>query len=305
MAPSSGTPGEVEVEGRRLVLSNLDKVFWPQVGFTKGDMIGYYRSVAPALLPHLRGRALTLRRSPDGVEGWYWFQNRCPHPPPWMRTEAILSSSTPEKVFRYCVVDDLASLLWVANLASIELHPLLSSPARPAQPSALVFDLDPGPPAHLLDCCRVALRLRHLLGNLGLASFAKTSGASGLHVYVPLNKPHAFEDVKPFARRMARVLMDECPQLVVDRPGRSVRRGKVLVDWSQNNSARSMVAAYSLRATQVPSVSTPVGWPEVEQAVKAGDSGLLRFGPAQVLQRVGRLGEIFRPVLELKQQISS
>lgn len=287
---------EVAADGRGLVLTNLDKVLWPEVGFTKRQMISYYASIAPVLLPHLRARPLTLKRYPDGVEGLYWFQTECRGRPSWMRTHRISN-------FDYCIVDDLAALLWVANLASIELHPLLWVAEGPPTPSAVVFDLDPGPPAGLVACCRVALRVRSYLAVLGLESCAKTSGLEGLHVFVPLNGTAGFEATRSFARDIARTLAEEDRNVVIDRADRRLRSGKVFVDWAQNNAMRSMVAPYSLRAAAVPRPSMPVTWDEVEEAVATSRTSHLEVVAGELIDRVEALGDLFGPVLELRQDL--
>ncbi len=306
-APAVGAPGastEIDIEGRRVTLTNLDKILWPEVGFTKRQMISYYVAIAPALLPHLADRPLTVKRYPDGVEGWFWFQTQCRHRPPWLRTIELPSASRPGKAFDYCVVDDLPSLVWVANLASIELHPLLALTGAVDQPRTMVFDLDPGPGADVIDCCDIALRLREDLDRFGLGSFPKTSGLKGLHVYVPLNLPCSYSETKAFARDVARLLAQKHPERVVDKSQRSLRDDKVLVDWSQNNPTRSTVAPYSLRAARVPAVSTPLEWREVEEAVERRSRTLLAFHAADVLGRVEDVGDPFRPVLELQQTLS-
>ncbi len=300
---------EVEIEGRRLRLSNLDKLLWPRVGFTKGAMIDYYAAVGPALVPHIAGRPLTLARFPDGVEGRGWYQSNCRGRPEWLQTRTIIGKAGQR--LELCVVNDLPSLMWVANFGAVEIHPFLASGERQDEPAVVVFDLDPGPPAGFLECCSVALSLRGVLDGLGLASFPKTSGSLGLHVYVPLNTPHSFTDTKEFARAVAAQLATRHAERVVDVQRRSLRPGKVLIDWLQNDPTRSTVAPYSLRATSPPSVSTPVTWDEIEGAVggrdpSGGSRGAasverLRFGPAEVLDRVERLGDLFRPVLELRQ----
>lgn len=300
--PSAAT-ADVEIDGRRLRLTNLDKVLWPDAGFTKRQMISYYVAIAPVLLPHLADRPLTLKRYPDGVDGWFWFQTRCRHHPSWMRTVELPSASRSGERFDYCVVDDLASLVWVANLASIELHPLLSATGGVDHPRAMVFDLDPGPAVDVIDCCEIALRLRETLDRVGLASFPKTSGLKGLHVYVPLNLACGYTETKAFARNVARLLKESHPERVVDRSERSLRAGKVLVDWSQNNAIRSTVAAYSLRAARVPAVSTPLEWREVEEAIQHRNRALLAFDAADVLERMDALGDPFRPVLQLQQTL--
>jgi bifunctional non-homologous end joining protein LigD len=293
----------VEIGRRVLSLSNLDKVLWPEAGFTKGQMIAYYRAVAPALLPHLAGRPVTLKRYPDGVDGWCWFQTRCPSPPAWLRTHRVPSTADADRVFDYCGIEDEASLVWAANLAAIELHPLLCRADRLDRPAELVFDLDPGHPAGLVDCCRTALRLREALDGLGLASFPKTSGWLGLHVYVPLAPTHNFDDTKRFARSLARRLAREHPEHVLDRAERAQRIGRVFIDWSQNNPARSMVAPYSLRGASAPTVSMPLAWEEVERAVGTEDEAPLIFAASRVMDRLDRLGDLFRPALETEQAL--
>ncbi|HET8734069.1 MAG TPA: non-homologous end-joining DNA ligase [Anaeromyxobacteraceae bacterium] len=294
---------EVEVEGRRLLLRNLDKVLYPDAGFTKGDVVDYYRRIAPALLPHLRDRPLTLKRYPEGVDGPFFYEKRCPaHRPAWVRTEAIWSEVNGEDL-DYCVVDDLPTLIWLAGLADLELHTSLSPARAVERPTVLAFDLDPGPPADLATCCEVALLLRRLLHALELESFPKTSGSKGLQVYVPLNGPASYARTKPFAHAVARVLEQHHPDLVVERMAKSLRGGKVLVDWSQNDPHKTTVSVYSLRARARPTISTPVRWREVEKAARSGDAGGLWFEPAAVLRRVARSGDLFGPVLKLHQRL--
>ncbi len=294
---------EVEVEGRRLLLRNLDKVLYPEADFTKGDVVDYYRRIAPVLLPHLRDRPLTLKRYPEGVDGAFFYEKRCPaHRPAWVRTEAIWSDVNGEDI-DYCVVDDLPTLVWLAGLADLELHTSLSTARAVDRPTVLAFDLDPGPPADLATCCEVALILRRLLHALELESFPKTSGSKGLQVYVPLNGPVSYGRTKPFAHAVARVLEQRHPDLVVERMAKSLRGGKVLVDWSQNDRHKTTVCVYSLRARARPTISTPVRWREVEKAARSGDAGGLWFEPAAVLRRVARSGDLFAPVLSLHQRL--
>jgi bifunctional non-homologous end joining protein LigD len=304
MNPQSADPHperDIVLEGRALSLARLEKVLWPGDGFTKGDLIDYYRSVAAVILPHLEGRPVTLARFPDGMDGPAWYQSNCRGHPPWMRTREVRARTG--ETLEYCVINDLPSLVWAANQATIELHPFLWTESSPEQPTAVVFDLDPGAPATITACCRVALRIRALLEEEGLESFPKTSGAHGLHVYVPISVSHGFEDTKPFARRVAAALAEELPDQVVDRPSKSLRRGRVLVDWGQNDVNRSTIAVYSLRAAASPAVSTPLRWEEVE-AGSEGDPGRLRFGPGEVLDRVDALGDVFWPVMQLRQPLS-
>jgi bifunctional non-homologous end joining protein LigD len=294
---------EVEVEGRRLLLRNLDKVFYPATGFTKGDVVDYYRRVAPALLPHLRDRPLTLKRFPEGVDGPFFYEKRCPaHRPGWVRTEAIWSEVNGEEL-DYCVVDDLPTLIWLAGIADLELHTSLSPARAVDRPTVLAFDLDPGPPADLATCCEVALILRRLLHALELEAFPKTSGSKGLQVYVPLNGPTSYDRTKPFAHAVARVLEQNHPDLVVERMAKSLRANKVLVDWSQNDPHKTTVSVYSLRARERPTVSTPLRWREVEKVARGGDPDALRFEPDAVLRRIARAGDLFAPVLTLHQRL--
>jgi bifunctional non-homologous end joining protein LigD len=287
------------VDGRTVRLTSADKVLWPETGFTKGDMIEYYRRVAPALLPHLADRPVTLGRFPDGVEGPGFAQNECRGRPDWLATAPIPLRSG--RVRRFCVVNDLPSLLWLANLGTIELHPYLRRVERLDEPTALVLDLDPAPPASLAECCRIALTARELLAESSLASFAKTSGAAGLHVFVPLRTRCSFAAAKAFARVLAERLETAAPGLALARMQRSSRAGKVFVDWLQNDPMRSTVAPYSLRATPSPNVSTPVTWEEVEAC--AARETPLAFGPDEVLERLEGLGELFAPVLDCTQQL--
>ena len=273
-------------------LKNLDKVLWPAAGFTKGHMVEYYREVAPAVLPHLAGKPVVVRRFPDGVESLNWFQNELRGRPEWVRTVPIGVRSG--AVQQFALVEDVRTLLWAANLASIELHPFLARAEALSRPTVAVFDLDPGPPADLLDCCRVALRLRERLEALGLASFAKVSGSVGLHVYLPLDGDVGFDATRRFARALAAELAGEG---VVERFDHSVRAGKVLIDWRQNERGRQMVAPYSLRGTVWPTVSAPVGWEEIERAVGERRAELLVFDARDALERLERLGDLFRPVL--------
>jgi bifunctional non-homologous end joining protein LigD len=293
----------VEIEGRRLRLVNLDKVFYPATGFTKGQVIDYYRRVAPALLPHLQGRPLTLKRYPDGVTGPFFYEKRCPaHRPEWVRTEPVWSETAGETI-DFCVVDDLATLVWAANLADLELHTALHRFPDVEHPTALVFDLDPGLPADAVQCCEVALVLRALFDRLGLAAFPKTSGSKGLQVYVPLDGAAGYDATKAFARAVAEGLEGERPDLVVSSMKRALRAGKVLVDWSQNDAHKTTVCVYSLRARDRPTVSTPLRWQEVEEALRRRDAGLVAFDAAAALERVARHGDLFAPLLTLRQAL--
>jgi bifunctional non-homologous end joining protein LigD len=288
------------VDGRELKLSNLSKVLYPQVGFTKGDLIDFYSAISPVLLAHLHGRALTVTRWPDGVEGKSFFQKQSPaHRPEWVRTARISSATKP---IDYTLGDDLPTLVWLANLAAVELHVPLALADAIERPTAVVFDLDPGPPATVIECCRVALLLHDMFEHLGPESFVKTSGSKGLQLYLPLNRPDVtFADTKPFAKAVAELLEQSEPDLVVSRMTKARREGRVLIDWSQNDQKKTTVCAYSLRATPRPTVSTPLEWDEVRAALDAGDPALLAFEAHDVLERVAAKGDLFAPVLSLVQ----
>jgi bifunctional non-homologous end joining protein LigD len=278
-------------------------VLWPETGFTKGQMIDYYARVADAILPHLQGRPLTLKRYPNGVEAGSFYEKRCPgHRPDWVETAAIWSGRN-EGDIDYCLCNEKATLVWMAQLASLELHPSLSLAAQIERPTVLAFDLDPGAPADILDCCRVALRLREMFAGLGLECFAKTSGSKGLQVYVPLNGDVAYEQTKPFARAVAQTLERDEPKRVVSRMAKKLRKGKVFVDWSQNDQHKTTVSVYSLRAKERPTASTPVGWDEVERALERSEPDALSFEADAVLKRVAKRGDLFAPVLELAQEL--
>jgi bifunctional non-homologous end joining protein LigD len=273
------------------------------VGFTKGQMIDYYARIAPAILPHLRDRPLTLKRYPNGVEEAFFYEKRCPsHRPPWVNTAPIWSGRN-EGEIDYCLCNDRATLIWLAQLASIALPPSLSRAEPIERPTVLAFDLDPGVPADIIDCCRVGLRLRQLFEGLGLECFPKTSGSKGLQVYLPLNTDVTYDDTKPFAQAVAQAMERSNPELVVSRMAKELRKGKVLVDWSQNDEHKTTVAVYSLRARERPTVSTPVDWDEVERAAEEGDAELLRFESHEVVKRFEEDGDPFAPVLELRQEL--
>jgi bifunctional non-homologous end joining protein LigD len=294
---------EIAAQGRTLRLTNREKVLYPGGGFTKGQLVDYYAAVAPVLLPHLAGRPLTLKRCPDGVEGEHFYEKRCPsHRPEWVRTTAVWSERQRERI-DYCVVEDLPALLWTANLAAVELHPSLARARDPYTPTALVFDLDPGPPAGLRECCRVASWIRELLELLGLQTVVKTSGAKGLQVYVPLNTEVAYEQTKTFAHAVARLLEKQHPKLVLSRMTKSLRAGKVLIDWSQNDPHKTTVCVYSLRARERPAISTPLSWEEVEQAARRRREPELSAEPAELLARVERHGDLCAPLLALTQTL--
>jgi bifunctional non-homologous end joining protein LigD len=307
------TSQQVEVDGRELKLTNLDKVLYPEAGFTKGEVVDYYAKVAPAIVPHLRGRALTLRRFPEGVDDTdaAFFEKRCPkHRPEWVQTAAV-EAGPHAGVIDFCVCEDLPTLVWMAQLASIELHPSLSLAEASDRPTVLAFDLDPGPPADVIDCCRVALRLRELFAHFDVQCFPKTSGSKGLQVYAPLNVDEVSyeadgddgQGTKPLARAIAQLLEKQTPDLIVSKMKKVERKGKVFVDWSQNHRRKTTIAVYSLRARERPTVSTPVTWEEVERAVERDDADSLVFEAKDVLNRIEKHGDLFAPVLELKQKL--
>jgi bifunctional non-homologous end joining protein LigD len=293
----------VDIQGRQLKLSNLNKVLYPATGFTKGQVIDYYARIAPVLVPHLAGRPLTLKRYPNGVDSEYFFEkNATAHRPDWVKTAPIWSEHNRRNI-NYILADDLPTVVWMANLAAIELHPSLSLAKDIVCPTMMVFDLDPGPPANIVQCAQVGLWLREIFEHFRLQSFPKTSGSKGLQIYVPLNTPLSYETTKPFAHALARLLEDQHRELVVSDMKKELRKGKVLVDWSQNDEHKTTIAVYSLRAREHPTVSTPVKWEEVERLVKKKDAGLLVFEADHVLKRVEKMGDLFEPVLKLKQKL--
>jgi bifunctional non-homologous end joining protein LigD len=293
--------GQVEVEGRALKLSNRDKVLYPKTGFTKGDVIDYYVAVAPVLLPHLRGRPLTLKRYPDGVEGQYFYEKQCPsHRPEWVRTAPV---ETGRKTIDFCVADDLPTLVWLANLADLELHTSLATAEDVTRPTMLMFDLDPGPGMGILDCAEVALWLRDVFESLKLRTFVKTSGSKGLHAQVPLNSEVTYEQTKPFARAVAELMAKHHGERVVSRMTKRLREGRVLVDWSQNDEHKTTVCAYSLRARERPTVSTPLEWEEVEAALENSDEAALVFEAPAVVERVRERGDPLAEALTLRQEL--
>jgi bifunctional non-homologous end joining protein LigD len=283
---------QVEVDGRKLTLSNLDKVLYPEAGFTKAQVIDYYLHVAPVMLPHIASRAVTIKRYPEGVDGEFFFQKNAPaHRPDWVPTAKLPSpgSTKSRETIEYILGGDLPTLIWAANLAALELHTPMWRYPHVGEPDLLVFDLDPGPPATVVECCEVALLLRPLLTEQGLAPLAKTSGGKGLQLYAAvasMTSPQTSELAKGLAER----LEQERPELIVAKMTKALREGKVLIDWSQNNAAKTTVAPYSLRARSQPTVSTPVTWDEVENCKRAAD---LVFTADQVMERVDAKGDLF------------
>jgi bifunctional non-homologous end joining protein LigD len=292
------------IERRELKLSNLDKPLYPKDGFLKRDVIDFYSSIATTIGAHLKGRALTVKRWPDGVDGKAFFQKQAPaHRPDWVQTVTLPSEKKP---IDYLLAEDRATLVWLANLAALELHVPLARAEAPERPTTLVFDLDPGPPATAIECCGVALTLQGMFENLGLQSFVKTSGKKGLQLYAPLNDPDVtFAQTKPFAKTVAELLEEAQPELIVSRMTKTERPGKVLIDWSQNDRNKTTVCVYSLRATERPTVSTPLQWDEVRSALDGGDPEALRFEASEVLERVSERGDLFAPVLSLVQKLPS
>jgi bifunctional non-homologous end joining protein LigD len=294
---------ELVVKGKKLSVSNLDKVLYPKVGFTKGQVIDYYIKIAPVLLPHLKDRPLTMKRYPNGVDKEFFYEKNCPtHRPNWVRTAKVWSEGN-NRYMNYCLAQDLPTLVWAANLADLELHTSLAKKADVAKPTVMVFDLDPGAPADIVQCCQVGLWLRDLLGAMKLKSFAKTSGSKGLQIYVPLNTPVTFDQTKDLSRALAQLLENEHGNLVTSNMSKSVRKGKVFVDWSQNDEHKTTVCVYSLRAKDEPTVSTPVTWDEVENCLKKKKADLLKFRSDQTVARVGKNGDLFAPVETLKQKL--
>jgi bifunctional non-homologous end joining protein LigD len=290
----------VEVEGRSIKLSNLDKVLYP-TGFTKAEVVNYYARIAPTILPHLRDRALTRKRFPNGVEGASFYEKNCPsHRPDWVGVHPIVGE---EGLIEFCQIDSLAAITWLANLAALELHTSMARVADPDAPTMVVFDLDPGAPADLVDCCEVGLWLRHVLASVGLECAAKTSGSKGLQVYLPLNTPAGYAETAGFSRTLAQLLEREHPDRVVSVQRKTLRVGKVLIDWSQNARHKTTVCVYSLRARPRPTVSTPVAWDEVEACLDARDPEVITFEAPQVVERVAALGDLFAPTLSLSQDL--
>jgi bifunctional non-homologous end joining protein LigD len=292
---------EVAVDGRRLKLSNLDKVLYPEAGFTKAQVLDYYTKIAPALLSHLSQRPLTLKRYPDGVDAEYFYEKQCPgHRPDWVATAPVWSGRN-ERTIDFCLANDLPTLVWVANLASLELHTALHCAPALDRPTSVVFDLDPGEPAGLAECVTVALELREVLGDLGLVSVIKTSGSKGLQLYAPLNTPVTYHQTKSFSRALAQILERRHPKLVVSNMAKELRRGKVLIDWSQNDEHKTTVSVYSLRARPRPTVSAPLLWEEVEAA--SGGAPLPVVEAEEAVARAERHGDLFAPLNDLTQQL--
>lgn len=290
---------EVSIGDRTLSLSNLDKMMYPEVGFTKSQVIDYYARIAPVMLPHVSGRCMTLRRWPDGVEGSSFFNKRCPsHRPGWLGT--AVGPGDREGDIHYCRLDEPASLVWTANMAALELHAPLALSDDLESPVIMVFDLDPGPPAAIAECCKVALALRQILQSVELEAFPKTSGSKGMQVYVPLNSPHTHDHASGFALAAGQLLVRDQPDRVLVEMNKAQRKGKVFVDWSQNSRHKTTIAVYSLRARERPTASTPLAWDEVADGAEGRS---LSFEAADVLQRVADHGDLFAPVATLVQAL--
>ena len=303
-SPSRGTKSKTPAaDDKEVQFSNLDKVLYPEAGFTKGQVIDYYLRIAPALLPHLSGRPLTLKRYPNGVDQMFFYEKRCPvHRPAWVSTGKVWSEGNNDYI-NYCVVEDKPTLAWLANIACLEMHTLLSRLPDTNSPTSMVFDLDPGPPADILDSIRVGLKMRDVLAKLGLKSFAKTSGSKGLHLWVPLNTPVTFERTKQFAHAMALMFEREHPKEALSVMKRDLRKGKVFIDWSQNDEHKTTACVYTMRARSQPTVSCPVTWEELEQTLQKRAPNQLTFKTDDVLARVKEKGDLFAPVLKLKQKL--
>lgn len=296
----------VKIDNVNLTLSNLDKVFYTASNFTKAQVIDYYIRIAPVLLSHLQGHPLTLKRYPNGATAKFFYQKECPaFRPSWLSTVPVWSDSKKRSI-NFCLAQDLPSLVWAVNLAAIELHTSLSRSANPLCPTMLVFDLDPGHPATILHCAEVALTLYRVLLEKNIKSFPKTSGSKGMQVYIPLNTPDAsYTQTKTFAHTLAKTLEQQMPSLVVSNMKKVLRKGKIFIDWSQNDKHKTTVCVYSLRAKKYPTVSTPITWEEVETAYLKQDLSLLSFTADQVLERVQKLGDLFAPVVSLQQTLPS
>jgi len=299
----ASTKSQLKVDGKIIAVSNLDKILFPKTRFAKGDVLDYYIKISPVLLPHLQERPLTLKRYPEGVLGNFFYEKRCPpYRPSWLTTAPIWSERKQERIY-YCTVNDLPSLVWLVNLDDLELHTSLAKRPNLSQSTMVVFDLDPGIPADILDCCKVALLLQSALADLNLECFVKTSGSKGLQVYVPLNTQTSYDQTKPFAKALAVSLEKSHPDRIVSKMTKSLRKGKVLIDWSQNDEHKTTVCVYSIRAQERPTVSTPVQWKEIEAALRSRDSQKLYFETTDTLKRVKKWGDLFAPVLTLKQKL--
>jgi bifunctional non-homologous end joining protein LigD len=293
----------LDVGGKAVPVSNLDKIYYPKAGFTKGEMLAYYIKIAPVLLPHLKDRPLTMKRYPNGVEAPFFYEKQCPKPtPPFVETCQVARHHKPGSI-QFCLANNLPTLVWAANLGDLELHTFLSKAPNVHKPTQIVFDLDPGPPADAVQCAQVALWLREMFSKLALEVFIKSSGSKGMQAYIPLNTPTSYEETTPFAKTVAQALQNVHPELVVSDMKTELREGKVLVDWSQNSETKTTVCVYSLRAKERPFVSMPLEWSEVENCLKKRDASLVFFEALDALKRVEKKGDLFAPVLTMKQNL--
>jgi bifunctional non-homologous end joining protein LigD len=291
------------VEGKELAFSNLDKVFYPSTGFTKGQLIDYYARISAVLLPHLKDRPVTLKRYPNGAQGPFFYEKQCPpHRPKWVKTAAVWSKVR-EGNINFCLFNDLPTLLWAANLAVLEIHASLSLKEDANTPTIMAFDLDPGEGCTIVDCCQVALWLKDALSQMGLECFPKTSGSKGMQLYVPLNTPVTYDQTKSASLDLALRLEAEHPDRVLHKMRKDLRASKIFIDWSQNDRHKTTVSVYSLRAKERPTVSTPVEWKEVTKALKARQPALLDFTCDQTVKRADKSGDLFQPLLTLKQRL--
>lgn len=293
----------VKIAGKRLSLANLEKDLYPSYGFTKTHILEYYRQISKFILPHLKDRALTLKRYPEGVDKEYFFEKRCPaHRPAWVKTGEVRRNNGERMTV--CLVNDLETLMWVENLASVELHVPLARVDSPEVPDAMVFDLDPGEPANILDCARVALILRNLLDPLGLTSYVKTSGKKGLHVYVPLNHTETtFEDTKRFSKAVAGIMQKNYPDMITAKMAKEYRQRKVFINWEQNDAKKTMICVYSLRAREKPIVSFPFAWRELEKLAEQDDPKKLDVLYSEAVYRAEKHGDLFSDLLAKKQKL--
>jgi len=302
--PARRTGETLSIGGHQVPVSNLGKIFYPKAAFTKAQVIDYYIRISPVLLPHLKDRPLTLKRYPDGVDGGFFYEKRCPpYRPAWVQTAPVWSDRNEEEI-HFCLANNLPSIVWAANLGDLELHTFLAKANAVDRPTMMVFDLDPGAPADIIACAQVGLWLKEKLQERKLQCFAKTSGSKGLQLYVPLNTPVTYDQTKTLSHQLAEELEREHPELVLSKMAKNLRKGKVFVDWSQNDRHKTTVCAYSLRAKERPTVSTPVEWDEVKSALKKKDPERLTFVSDEVLKRVEKDGDLFEPLLKLKQKLS-
>ncbi len=292
----------LKVGSKKVEVSSLDKVFYPATGFTKGEVIDYYVNIGSVMLPHLKGRPVTLKRYPDGVEGSFFYEKQCPsHAPDWIHTTDVAKENG--EIIHYCVIDSMPALVWAANIANLEFHSFLHRGRALHRPTSLVFDLDPGEGTDIIQCCQVGLWIKDLFEAMDLQSFPKTSGSKGLQITVPLNSATTYDKTKPFAHAVAKALEQRFPEAVVEKMEKKLRKGRVLIDWSQNDDHKTTVCAYSLRAKTQPSISTPVTWDEVASAHKRKKASALTFDPATVLKRVEKHGDLLEPALKLRQKL--